>query len=122
MQKGDLVPHFTVMTVQGDTARYDTHWQRRNVVVLSTAGQPAETAAAALRQAVPDPAALTAACIITAEPIGGSTRPLLLVADQWGEIIEIDEADRVDDLPIPALGRVLEYLEIRCPECEGEAL
>ncbi len=122
MQKGDLVPHFAVTTVQGDTARYDTHWQRRNVVVLSTAGHPAETAAAALGRAVPDPAALSAVCIVTTEPIGGSTRPLLVVADQWGEIVEIDEAERVEDLPVHAVRRALEYLEIRCPECEGEAL
>ena len=33
LQRGDLVPHFTVKTLHGDEFSYATIWQRRNLVL-----------------------------------------------------------------------------------------
>ncbi len=123
MQKGDLVPHFTVSTIDGDTVRYETsYWQRRNLVLVSTAGQPAADYVKDLTACVPDVDALSAGLVVTPDRVGPDDGPLLVVADQWGEIVDVQRAARVDDLPGGAeVRRWLEYLEIRCPECEGEA-
>ncbi|MGH9456388.1 MAG: hypothetical protein ACRD2J_01960 [Thermoanaerobaculia bacterium] len=48
--------------------------------------------------------------------------PAVVVADEWGEIHSRSPAGEAHDFPAPeALLEWLEYLAVRCPECEGEA-
>jgi hypothetical protein len=44
------------------------------------------------------------------------------VADRWGEIAYVAAAPHVTELPTASeLIEWLDYVERRCPECEGEA-
>jgi hypothetical protein len=48
--------------------------------------------------------------------------PGVVVADRWGEIVHVATTSQVDILTSPEdLLDWLDYLEKRCPECEGEA-
>jgi hypothetical protein len=59
--------------------------------------------------------------VVTCEPVAGLSAPSVLVADKWGEIVHLTTARRLEDLPSAAqLLEWLDYLEQRCPECEGE--
>ncbi|HEX8904578.1 MAG TPA: redoxin domain-containing protein [Longimicrobiaceae bacterium] len=47
----------------------------------------------------------------------------VVIADQWGEVAHVADAGAGHDLPDPReIARWVQYLAIRCPECEGEAL
>lgn len=122
MDRGELVPHFTVTTVDGDVVSYETSWQRHHLVLIFTAGQAAVAYVDDVSHAVQDFAALSAVFVVTAQPIGDLREPTLVVADRWGEIVLIERATTADALPGGTeVRRWLEHLEIRCPECEGEA-
>ena len=123
LERGDTVPHFEVRTFSGDVFRYATIWQRRNLVLLIL---PDPAAGASYR------AALSAAgggfrepdteYVMTRDDLPGLDGPAALVADKWGEIVYVATTSRVEDLPSPKeLLDWLEYVERRCPECEGEA-
>jgi hypothetical protein len=44
-----------------------------------------------------------------------------VVADRWGEIVHIAAPSGIAGLPDPGeLLEWLDYVEHRCPECEGE--
>ena len=59
--------------------------------------------------------------VITADPIPGMPAPGVLVADQWGEIYLVEGADRAAQLPPPDdLADWLRYVQMQCPECQGE--
>jgi peroxiredoxin len=48
--------------------------------------------------------------------------PALVVADQWGQVHQADEATAEHSFPTPS--EVVDwarYLAMKCPECEGEA-
>ena len=123
VQRGDQVPHFDVRTLDGDRFRYATIWQRQNLVLIT------------LPKATPHdgyPCTLTArgaafqehdsVCVITCDPVAGVPTPGALVADRWGEIVYVAGAAEVAGLPAPSdLLDWLDYVERRCPECEGEA-
>jgi hypothetical protein len=123
LQRGDQVPHFEITTIDGAVVRYSTIWQQQNLVLVMLpdasggASRTGELAAAAdvFRQR-------QAACLVTTDLVDGLPCPGVVVADRWGEIVYVTEASRADALP-PAsdLLEWLDYVEQRCPECEGEA-
>ena len=61
-------------------------------------------------------------CVMTRDLVPGIPNPVVVVADKWGEIVHVANPSRVEDLASPeALLDWVNYLERRCPECEGEA-
>ena len=61
-------------------------------------------------------------CVITRDHVPGISSPSVVVADKWGEIVYVATTSDVAALP-PAQELVdwVSYLQIQCPECEGEA-
>ena len=123
LERGDTVPHFEVRTLSGEVFRYATIWQRRNLLLLivpdPAAGESYRTALSAPGGGVREP---DIECVITRDDLPGLHGPAALIADKWGEIVHVASTSKVEDLPPPAeLLDWLDYVERRCPECEGEA-
>ena len=125
LQRGDSVPHFDVTTVAGERFSYSTIWQRRNVVLVVLAGGKTaltESYVSRLAARMPEFTARAAEFVVTRDRVPGIDAPAIVVADKWGEIAYVAAASQVDDLPSPQeLLAWVDYLEGRCPECEGEA-
>jgi hypothetical protein len=120
----DLLPHFDVAAIDGTRARYAAIWQQKMLVlvVLPDADSPSRDYAGACLAKAHELSDRDTAWIVTAEPIAGLPAPGVAVADQWGEIMHLARAERVDDLPDPEeLADWVRYVRHRCPECEGEA-
>ena len=121
LQTGDQVPHFEVRTLAGDVFRYTSIWQHKNLVLV-TLDSHADGYAAALTNIGADFQARQAVCVITRDRTPGVPSPSAIVADRWGEIVHVAAASDVSQLPAPSeLLDWLDYIERRCPECEGEA-
>jgi hypothetical protein len=59
---------------------------------------------------------------VTGDRVPGIQSPAVVVADRWGEIVHVATTPQVDDLTSPEeLLDWVDYLDRRCPECEGEA-
>ena len=123
IKPGDAVPHFQVRAVDGRLTRYVSIWQHRNlalVVLPETAGEGEYADALTARAA--DFESLNTALVVTRDHLPGIPAPAAIVADKWGEIVHVVAAERVADLPSAEdLLAWLDYVEMRCPECEGEA-
>jgi hypothetical protein len=116
LRAGDQVPHFDVQTTGGEPFSYTTIWQRRNLVLVIS---PDEQRLSTLLARRSDFQRHNTVLVATAERVPGLPAPCAVVADKWGEIIRLwtaTELPAVDDL----LDWV-EYVEMRCPECEGES-
>jgi hypothetical protein len=124
LQRGDLVPHFTVGTLQGLTVRYSTIWQRRNLVLITLPTSDSESSRAYLSRLASEMPALTGhetEYVITRDIVAGIACPGVVVADRWGEIVHVVAGSDVADLPPPAeLFEWVTYLQRQCPECQGE--
>lgn len=123
LQRGDSVPHFDATTVDGRSVSYSTIWQRNNLILVTLPAPDSETSRRYVSR-------LTAhmrdvgdtASVITRDHVPGIPGPGVLVADRWGEIVYVVVRSDVADLPkLEELLEWIEYLRIRCPECEGEA-
>jgi hypothetical protein len=123
--RGDPVPHFEVKTVQGEPFSYASIWQRRNLVLVALPAAEPKMPGSYIAQLMARTAeftALDAECVITRDRVPGIPSPGIVVADRWGEIAHVATASRLDDLTSPdELLDWLDYLDKRCPECEGEA-
>jgi hypothetical protein len=123
LQRGDQVPHFEVHTLAGDVFSYSTIWQRMNLVVVTLPGAgPEDDYPSTLVARARDFDEHNAACVMTRDCVPGVPAPGGVVADRWGEIVYVIAATHAGELP-PASELLdwLEYVERRCPECEGEA-
>ena len=124
LKRGDQVPHFEARTPGGDVFTYSSIWQHKNLVLVALPEDASACATGALEQAL-----RTApfdqdqnACVVTRDTVPGLPAPAALVADRWGEIVYLRAVPTLDTLPRPAvLFDWLDYVERRCPECEGEA-
>lgn len=119
----DLMPMFTANNADGTHVRYDDIWQRRNLLLVSLPNDDptGATYATTLGVLEPDLAAYDAALIITTTRIEGVPSPGVVVADRWGEVYYVQEADRAAALPPPAeLVEWLRFVRNECPECQGE--
>jgi len=124
LRKGELVPHFNVVTVAGEHFDYSDIWQRKNLVLLSLPREESVGGANYLSRLTAQMSAFTGshACVMTQDNIPGLPSPGVLVADRWGEIHHLAHGDRVEDLSSPdELVEWLRYVQSQCPECEGEA-
>ncbi|MNC86498.1 hypothetical protein D3C83_21660 [compost metagenome] len=123
LQPGDPVPHFVVSTIEGGTLRYADLWQRRNLVLVKLpAGGPHGDYVSGLTAVAAEFRAHDTACVMTTDRIPGLPSAGVVVADRWGEIVHVATAPRAAGLPAAReLLEWVEFLEHRCPECEGEA-
>jgi len=125
VQRGDLVPHFTVKTLQGDEFSYATSWQRRNLVLVALPVADSESASRYVSELTARGAEFgdsDADCVITQDRVQAIPSPAVLVADRWGEVIHIAAPPDVQDLPkVEEVLEWLRYVQSRCPECEGES-
>ena len=125
LQRGDLVPHFSVSTIDGAAVDYLTVWQRRSLVLVAlgaTGSNDEMDYAAMVGGCVAAFAEHDAVCVITRAPIVGLSASCVVVADRWGEIVYIVSGVAARDLPSASdLVEWVEYVQRRCPECEGES-
>lgn len=120
MTAGDSLPFFEVDTVDGGRVRYAELWQRKNVVLVCLPPSDANADYAnALARRSAEFDEYCAVCIVTRDRVPGISPPAVIVADRWGEIQLLASSE---DLPAPqALLETLDYVQRRCPECEGES-
>jgi hypothetical protein len=119
------VPHFEVMTIGGEPFGYPTIWQRRALVLVVLRPTDGEASRLYVSEVMARRSEFTAKgteCVVTTGRVQGIEGPAVLVADRWGEIVHVATASQVDDLTSPQeLLEWVDYLDRRCPECEGEA-
>lgn len=122
----DQVPHFHVLTIDGQELDYGAQvWQRANLLLVSLTDREPDAAAAFVSEVSARAGELrnqNTALVVTRETIAGVARPSVLLADRWGEIQTVHRVD--DQRRWPAVDDLIEsigYLEMRCPECEGES-
>lgn len=124
LNKGDHVPRFAITTVDDVRVDYADLWQKKNLalVCLSEDDSPdAQSYIQELRDALPALTARDAVVVVTTTPIEGMPLPGCAVADRWGEMQWITSADHVAGLPSAReIAAWLRFVEIQCPECEGE--
>jgi hypothetical protein len=125
LQRGDSVPHFDLRTLDGEELSYSTIWQRRNLVLITlpaSDSEPARTYASELTSRRPEFRRYDADCVITRDNIPGIPTPGALIADRWGEIACIAATKDVAELPpVQELLEWASYVQLQCPECQGEA-
>jgi len=122
LQRGDQVPRFEVRTLQGDPFSYSTIWQRENLVLVTLPKDVELGRASELASRTRDFAERETVLVITRDRIAGLPTPGAVVADRWGEIVHVAAAPDVNGLPAASdLIEWIDYVRIRCPECEGEA-
>jgi hypothetical protein len=123
LQRGDTVPHWHLMTVDGRSVSYASVWQRLNLVLVALPARVEATSyVSALGACCTEFNTRHTECIVTGDEVPGLPGPGVLVADKWGEIVQVWVGSTVDDLPSPReLLDWIEFIERRCPECEGEA-
>ena len=124
LQRGDQVPHFEVRTSGAELFSYASIWQHKNLVLVALPGDARPDACDTLEQITRGDTFRTreTVCVVTRDRVPGLQAPAALIADRWGEIVYVTESSRVDELPTSSdLLDWLDYVDRRCPECEGEA-
>jgi hypothetical protein len=118
--RGDQLPHFEVTTTDGERFRYASIWQLKNLVLLTLPPEDEpERGVTELLARGAEFDALKSVCVVTRDRIAGVPTPGVLIADRWGEVVHVEATA---ELPAAtALLEWLDYVERRCPECEGEA-
>lgn len=124
MKKGDALPFFAVTTVGGEKVRYADLWQRKNVLLVclpaaATLEDDAYVGELTGRAEAID--ACGAVPVVTRERVEGMPAPGLAIADRWGEVQYLAPSDSTRDLPdVQEILDTLDFVQRRCPECEGE--
>jgi hypothetical protein len=122
LKPGDLLPHFIVTDLDGRKVDYSSSiWQRKQLVLvmLPDDGPSSHSYAQQLIGRAHDD---ETAWLVTRDRIAGLPTPGAIVADRWGEVIHVAYAPGAADLPPPdELVEWADYVQHRCPECEGEA-
>jgi hypothetical protein len=120
LQRGDLVPHFNVRSIDGRAMAYSSIWQRRNLVLISLASHACVTDGYAACIAAASQDDQETVWIVTEDAVDGVPHPGVVVSDRWGEIVHIASASQ-DGLPnVDELLEWVSFTRMRCPECEGE--
>jgi hypothetical protein len=122
--QGDRVPQFEIVTVDDIRVNYADVWQKKNLALVCLAEENSADARVyiqQLREALPALAVHDAVVVVTTNPVEGMPLPGCAVADRWGELHWITSSANVADLPSPReIAAWLRFVEIQCPEGEGE--
>ncbi len=122
--KGDRIPRFDIVTIDDVRVNYADLWQKKNLALVCLSDDESSEAQdyiQELREALPALAAHDAVVVVTTSEIEGMPLPGCAVADRWGELQWITSSDRVSALPSAReIAAWLQFVEIQCPECEGE--
>ena len=125
LQIHEQIPHFTATSHDGTLVTYADVWQRRNLLLVLLGAEhskDAERYVNQLQASMPELTAHDTACVLTYEPVPGAPRRGVVVADRWGEIYLVARAGSVAELPpVAELLEWLRYVQMQCPECQGEA-
>lgn len=125
LQRGDLVPHFTLRSVNGEDISYKSIWQTEQLVLIAlpAAHSPAvDRYVSSIAARKDEFAANQTTCVVTRDRVEGLPPPAVVVADRWGEIAYVSRGRDVTDLPsADELVDWIQYVQRKCPECEGEA-
>src|SRR5688572_23953389 len=114
LNKGDHVPRFECTTIDDIHVSYADLWQKKNLALVCLSEDDSRDAQKAL-------AVYDAVVVVTTTPIEGMPLPGCAVADRWGEMQWIASAQNVSELPTAReIAAWLQFVEIQCPECEGE--
>jgi len=119
----DQLPMFTASIGDGTLVDYEDIWQRKNLLLVSLPIDDPTAAAYATAMSLIEPRVpeYDSAAIITTTQIEGMPSPGVVVADRWGEVYYVQAADRASELPAPdELLEWLRFVQIQCPECQGE--
>lgn len=112
-------------TLPAPTSATVTIWQRANIVLVGLAGADpgaAEHYQAAVENHRDAVTAADARLVVTRDAIACLPAPCVVIGDRWGEVQHLTSADSFLTAP-PAPAELLEwlhYVQMRCPECEGE--
>jgi hypothetical protein len=125
LQARDHVPHFTVTSIDGARVDYSQIWQRENLLLLSlpdSKSPESEAYVGQVERQLRESDVGDTKWVATREAITEVPRPGVLIADRWGEVAFVAEAQDIAGMPPPGeLIEWLRYVQNRCPECEGEA-
>ena len=123
LRAGDQVTHFSVNTFDNGRIDYSAIWQQKNLLLVSVpASQAFHEYASSLADAIEQSPELQAQLVATADAIAGIGAPSVVIADRWGEIAFVAQAEDAANLPERAeVIAWLRFIQQRCPECEGEA-
>jgi hypothetical protein len=108
----------------GRRVEYSSIWQRKNLVLvmLPDRGPSSQSYAEQLMTHGGDPREDETEWLVTCDRIAGLPSPGAIVADRWGELMHVAHAPDVANLPgSDELVEWVDYVQHRCPECEGEA-
>lgn len=124
LNKGDHVPRFECTTVDDVRVNYADLWQKKNLALVCLAednSPAAQSYIEELRSAHQALSSHDAVVVVTTMPIEGMPAPGCAVADRWGEMQWVASAAHVGELPTAnEIAAWLQFVEIQCPECEGE--
>lgn len=123
LERGDRVPHFEVRDLNVQLISYATIWQRRNLLLLVLPETDSDLIGryVAGLTSIAETAGARTTGVITRDTVAGLPAAAALVADQWGEIVFVRADVGVAELPSPGeLTDWISYVEMKCPECEGE--
>jgi hypothetical protein len=125
LQTGQQLPHFVVRALDGSTFAYSDVWQHRNLLLIllpDTEAAARARYAAQVQAHMPELTAHDTTCVIAQDDVSGIPRPGVVVADKWGEVHFVTAPGTVTKLPEPSeLIDWLRYVQMQCPECQGEA-
>ena len=119
LSAGDLMPHFSIVDVDGRRVDYARLWQLVMIVLVSagTIHATGDALLSAVHGRLPEFASDDLAVILTRDAIDGLEQPGVVVADRWGEIYYVSR----DTLPgVNELLEWVQYIRLECPECQGE--
>jgi hypothetical protein len=121
--RGDMFPHIQVNTLNGQTFRYATIWQSKQLVLVVVGTSQADSDyASALTARASEFNNRETECVVTHDDVIGLRTPSVVIADRWGEVIHIAEPSASGELPsVDELIEWVDYVRQRCPECEGES-
>jgi hypothetical protein len=117
------VPHFDVVTLDGQHVRYREIWQHRSLVLVLISPDQREAAARYASQLIArrgefDDAEATV--VLTTDAVSGLAAPRVVVADRWGEILYTASPSTGDVSQLPGVDDLLSWVRfarIQCPEC-----
>jgi hypothetical protein len=123
LERGGAVPHIEVRTIDGQAFDYATIWQRKNLVLVALPASRTDAAyLTELSARAPEFSTRNTALVLTLDPVSGLPPAGVIIADRWGEIVHVAAASDASNLPgADDLLEWIDYLERRCPECEGES-